>query len=63
MDDLASLEAMHRGVHAIVDRLVALRQALVAQDFSEMFAEAACLQYSALIMAEVGRQAAAVAPT
>ena len=49
MDDLASLEAMHQGVHAIVDRLVALRQALVAQDFSDM--------------AEVGRQAAAVAPT
>ena len=55
-DELASLDAMHQGTHAIADRLVAMRVALVAQGFSEPFAEAACLQYNAVIMKELQDQ-------
>lgn len=53
MDNLEALDALHQGTHAIADRLAAMRAALTAQGFSEYFAEAACLQYSAVLMAEL----------
>jgi hypothetical protein len=49
-DNFEALERLHEGIHALVDRAVAYRAALLAHDFPQEVADAMTVQYNAVIM-------------